>query len=256
MTYGTITNGIDVTITREPTTAFGITKEPVTDLPIRQFNQLDINSVEYRTAVQTNLIKNPSFEVNVTGWTQFNGTLTRITSDFYFGTSCAQFVSNTTAAGSFLTTRNATYQTPITPGRSYTTVAYFKRTVGSRNNRIQIITRNTPAGATVQSFTSPTINAVGWTKLSFTVTPTNALGLFLEVNLGTGSTGAIGDTFLADGVIVTESSSNPYYWDGSTNDLPIDFEPVTKWTGTANNSTSILTYEQEGTLTISETVLR
>lgn len=206
--------------------------------PLTIWTDIDPSAIK---TTRTNLVLNPSFEVNTTGWTQFNGTVTRVTTDSYFGVACAQHVATVTGAGSFFNTRNTTYSIPITPGNSYTISAYFKRTVGSRTNRIIIVTRGTVNGAAVETFNGSTINPTNWTRTSITVTPTNASSLFLEINLASATTGAIGDTFLVDGVSCVAASTNDFYWDGSLSDIPYSRRPELAWTGTAHNSTSTAT---------------
>jgi len=258
MTYGTITNGIDVTITREPITDFGIEQEPVTDLPISQFNQLTTTGVEYRTGLKTNLVKNPSFEAGTTGWQVVSSTISQNTSFSKFGSACLQSVATVTGNNSGARfSSNATYRIPCTTGQVFTASCWVRNLVGTRQIYFQARGFDTATSATaLESFGSNVTTSSTFTRIAATFAFTNTLVDFFEIYVRFISTGSIGDTFLADGFVCETGSSNLYYWDGSTSDVPIDYEPVVKWTGAANNSTSLLTYQQEGTLTIDEMVLR
>lgn len=204
--------------------------------PTAQWEDIDPTAVK---TTRTNLVLNPSFEVNTTGWTVSGVSQSRITTDSYFGSACNQLVATGTGGGGILNTRNATYSIPITLGQTYSIAAWFKRTAGTRTNRLTITIRNAPNGATTEVFTGTAAAAVGWTRFSNTVTPTAAGGTNMEINLVWGTTGSVGDTFLVDGVIAVNQTSNAYYWDGSTTDIPASRRPENlAWTGTANLSTS------------------
>jgi hypothetical protein len=246
----------NVTITQTPIDTT-ITKPDALNVTIRQSTQSTVSSVEYRTGRRTNLVLNPSFEVNTTGWSPNSTTQTRITTDSYFGNASDRLVATTTFTnGGMVLTRNATYAIPITPGTTYTVSAYIKRTVGSRAINFRAITKATAAsGTAIETFNSPTTSSTSWTRIVLTFTPTNVTGLFMEIFIRNSTAGAVGDTFLVDGVFAVVGSDPSYYWDGSYTDIPIDNDPVIAWTGTANNSTSIMTQNQAGTLTISETNL-
>lgn len=205
--------------------------------PLTEWLDLDPTAVK---TTRTNLVLNPSFEVNTTGWQAASVTQTRITSDAYFGTACMQIVNNNTSSntGSVIT-RNATYSIPVTPNQPYSIIAWVKRTVGTRDINMRFTTKSAVNSGFLETFTSNTSSSGSWTKLTINCTPTNAAGIYAEVFIRNNTTGSIGDTFLADGVIVVEASSNSFYWDGSTTDIPTSRRPSNlAWTGTAHNSTS------------------
>lgn len=206
--------------------------------PATQWDSIDPTAVK---TTKTNLVLNPSFETNTTGWTSTGITQTRITTDSVFGSASDQAVATSTATNiGMVLTRNATYAIPITPNNTYTINVYMKRTVGTRTTNFRFITKATAAsGTAIETFTSGNISASNaWEKLTITCTPTNASGLFAEIFLRFGSTGSIGDTFLADGIIAYEGSSVGYYWDGTNTDIPSSRVATLAWTGTANGSTS------------------
>ncbi len=204
---------------------------------------LDLDPTAVKTS-RTNLVKNPSFEVNTGGWSSASVTQTRITTDSVFGSASDQAVSTSinTNIGIVLT-RSATYAIPITPGNTYKIDVYVKRTVGTRTTNFRFTTKATATGSTgLETFTSGNITSSGvWQKLSITATPTNVSGVFAEIFIRFGSSGAIGDTFLVDGVICVQASTNDFYWDGTTTDIPASRRPKLAWTGTPDLSTSTAT---------------
>lgn len=203
----------------------------------------DIDPTAVKTT-RTNLVLNPSFETNTTGWSVTGVTQTRITTDAYYGSACNELVTVGTGVNSGITlTRNTTYQIAVTPGQTYVITAWVKRTVGARDIRMIFFTKTTATtGTAVELFSSNTVNTSGtWQKLTITCTPTNVTGVFGEVYIRNQTTGSIGDTFRTDGVLCVEQATNDYYWDGSTTDIPSDRRPSTAWTGTANLSSSTAT---------------
>lgn len=199
----------------------------------------DIDPTATRST-KTNLILNPNFEVNTTGWSVSNFTQSRITSDFKFGTASNQIVCTTTGTATVLNTRSTTYSIPITVGNTYTATVYMKRTVGTRTGRISFTARNAPNGSSVQTATgaSTTISDTDWTRLTLSITITAPTATNLELGIGTAATGSIGDTFLVDGVMVVDGSDPGFYWDGTYTDIPTNRFPILSWTGSSNNSTS------------------
>lgn len=192
---------------------------------------------------RTNLVLNPSFEVNTTGWSNASVTQTRITTDSYYGTASNQVVTTATTSNiGFVLTRSTTYAIPITPNQPYTITAWVKNTVGTRTINMQFRTKTTAAsGTAVETFTSNSTTSTSWTQLTINCTPTNATGVFAEIFIRYSTAGAIGDTFRADGILCVQASTNTYYWDGTTTDIPTNRKYELAWTGTANNSTSTAT---------------
>jgi hypothetical protein len=206
--------------------------------PLTEWDDLDPTAVK---TTRTNLVKNPSMEVNTTGLGIIgNVTFSRITTDSKYGSACGQIVNTTTGNNNGITmTRNATYAIPCTPGSTYTGSIWVKRTVGSRSQNIRLQTRlSATSGTFVEVFTSSSVSSNNWTEIKLSATPTDPTGLFIELFVRNASTGAIGDTFLADGLLVVKENTNDFYFDGSTSDIPASRRPELAWTGTADLSTS------------------
>lgn len=208
--------------------------------PLTEWQDVDPTAVK---TTRTNLVLNPSFEVNTTGWSSASVTQTRITTDSYYGTASNQVVTTATASNvGIVLTRSTTYAIPITPNQPYTITAWVKNTVGTRSINMRFITKATATGSTaVETFTSNSTTSTSWTQLTINCTPTNATGVFAEIFIRYSTAGAIGDTFRADGILCVQASTNTYYWDGTTTDIPTNRNYALAWTGTANNSTSTAT---------------
>lgn len=176
---------------------------------------------------KSNLIKNPSFEVNVTdNWTKSG--LATVTQDnsvsdlAYSGTKSAKIV----ATGAWTLTSNAM---PITNGIFYTASGLFKATT---NLTVKLIGRNT--GGTIVGTISehPLGTAANWSRFTSTVLTDASLSeaKTYEVVVSGGS-----GTFYLDCIQFEKSPTATDYFDGS---LPTDFGAV--WESTENNSYSHL----------------
>lgn len=206
--------------------------------PTAQWEDIDPTAVR---TTRTNLVLNPSFEVNTTGWSNFSCNISRNTSDAKYGTASIALESLTTTNNfSILNTRNATYRFPVASGDTFTASAWVKNTVGTRNVYMLCRGYTTATGTTpTETISSNTAtNPTNWTKIFKTFTFSSPTIIYGELQIRSISTGAIGDTFLADGIICVKESSNDFYWDGSTTDIPTSRRPEIAWTGTANLSTS------------------
>ena len=176
---------------------------------------------------KSNLIKNPSFEVNVTdNWTKSG--LATVTQDnsvsdlAYSGTKSAKIV----ATGAWTLTSNTM---PITNGIFYTASGLFKATT---NLTVKLIGRNT--GGTIVGITSehPLGTAANWSRFTSTVLTDASISeaKTYEVVVSGGS-----GTFYLDCIQFEKSPTATDYFDGS---LPTDFGAV--WESTENNSYSHL----------------
>lgn len=181
------------------------------------------NGVEW-----TNLVSNPSFEANVTGWTA------------YMGVAAPTRVSTTPAVGSWRLSAvgNNTATTP----RVYHDISAVAGTVLSASVRVrsdgQIPTNLLMVIKTLNSGTETSTlsvspawapDASGWMTGNFSVTvPAGSNGIRLNpgVTVAANYTGTLG----IDAAIVIEGSTTPAYADGSSLRW--------RWNGTTHNSTS------------------
>ena len=184
---------------------------------------------DYATA-RLNLIPNPSFEANTTGWGAVTGncTVTRSTGDSFTGGACAALSFNTSSVlGDGI--QSLVPRVAVTAGLSYTFSAYLKVDSGATYSYDVVIAWLNIGGTDISySATSANVAAgAGWTRLSATGTaPASAVSARYVVRRLTGMGTA--SALKLDAVMFEQSSSVGSYFDGSTG----------VWTGTANASTS------------------
>lgn len=165
---------------------------------------------------QQNLVANPSFETDLTGWSAANGaSLIRDTSTFYMGVASAKIVQPTFSGQS-----GAAWNATTISGLPYTISAWIKASDAG------IVAIQTPTGAQSAKHTG----SGNWERLSitWTATITGTSSGYIVTNNPTA-----GQTFWVDAVLIEQSAAlNPYYYEGQG-----DYTYV--WSGTANASTSI-----------------
>ena len=199
-------------------------------------------------STRTNLVTNPSFEVNTSGWaSNASATISRISSDGFFGGSCLQVTkSAVTQSGAY----TSTGMSGIIAGNNYTLSAYVKIPIGQESSIIRVwgdwSTGTSYISTMASSNTSSISSTDGWKRITVTGTaPSNAQQLniyILQTVVGTA-----GQKFLLDGVMLEQSSNVLPYFDGSYAD-PLAKAISTSWNGTPNASTSTMQYwTTEGT---------
>jgi hypothetical protein len=161
---------------------------------------------------RTNLVTNPSFETNITGWLGFLDTPEQSSTYSFVGTKSLKM--NPVESGDYVRFSNI----PVTAGEVYTVSAYIY-TDTSKSVNIAV----TGDDSTV------TIPAGVWTRISASSTIpefTTTADVFI--------TSFSDDTipFYIDAVMLEQSSTLNQYFDGST--------AGASWTGTAHASTSTL----------------
>jgi hypothetical protein len=200
------------------------------------------------TNTRTNLVLNPSIEVDTSGFRVASSTLARITTDSFIGSACLELTLTTTASNSgVLNLNNATYRFPYIAGETYTMSAYIKNSVGARNWRMDARgSVDATTTAVVQSDVGATVtNPTDWTRISNTFTFTDPSVTHFDFYIRGASGGAIGDKLLIDGILVEKTNTLGTYFDGSYNSVtPTNLVANNSWTGTANDSTSTLTTYQ------------
>ena len=180
---------------------------------------------------RTNLIPNPSFEVDTTGWTASGtaGAISSTTAAPYIGNSV--ITHTTTASG---TARVVSDNIAVSPNLPYTVSAFCIATVNAnRTAFIDLEWLNSSASVISTSLGSELVMVAGgvWTYNTSTATaPSDAA--FARVILRNFSPTA-SQVFRWDAIMLEQSASAGYYFDGSYVNAA--------WNGTANNSTSTLT---------------
>lgn len=173
--------------------------------------------------IRVNLVTNPSFETNTTGWSSLGGsTIARITTDSRFGSASVRTTYASAASNQGITTTFA-----CTTGQSYTFSAYLKNTAGiTRQMYTQI---GWPGGGSFSTSPITNVAAGSWVRITATGTAPSTGTANLYVVTGTTGQAASGQTALVDGLLLEQSASLGEYFDGS-------FEGF--WTGTAHASIS------------------
>jgi hypothetical protein len=181
---------------------------------------------------RVNYIKNPSFEINTTGWSSITAaSIARTTSE---GQSGSSSLSVTDVSGAAIQFGSTGSMIPFGAGSgSYTISAYVKLGVGNTTanyflRQIQYESENSTTTIAAGNGGTQSLSYTGnWARLSYTFTKESAAN-FLVIRVRTDSS-TNSDSFLIDSVMFEKSSSAGSYFDGSNGGF---------WTGEAHNSFS------------------
>jgi hypothetical protein len=194
------------------------------------------------TTTRTNLLTNPNFETNTTGWgNAVAATNTRTNTQSVFGSWSISQTRNST-------TGNLSVQTNprllVTGGATYTISGYFRRDYATtRTTQIRVQwydSTPTIIGTTITStMTPPAVNT--WGRFSFTLTaPANANSIFFDFFV---ANALVGETMFIDGAMLEVASSALPYFDGTYADTYTGYTLTSQgWSGTADASTSTATW--------------
>lgn len=183
-------------------------------------------------AVRTNLLTNPSWEVNALGWTVYDGGTARVSTPTpAVGSWCTRLSSNATAA------QVRTASVAITGGLDYTFRIAVRAATTARSVLIRfrfLDASSAVVGTATNTFTGETTST--WGVASCTATaPASATQMTVEVSIL--SPGSDENHYL-DAAMLEQASSPGTYFDGATADAGgWDYS----WTGTAHASTSTAT---------------
>ena len=179
--------------------------------------------------IATNLVKNPSFETDIGGWSAEAGsTLARSTADKYFGSASAQHTTNIDASGG---ASSSVVIPGLVVGKTYRFSVWVKQATappaGVSGPGISLVSGG---GVGVVWTTAPS----DWVQLeaTFVSSDTSLIVYFRSANSGgNGSATASGYSFYIDSVMLTEGPDLLEYFDGD--------QPGCYWTGAARNSASV-----------------
>lgn len=169
---------------------------------------------------RTNLITNPSFKTNTTGWsaTGAGTTISRVTSEYFVGSSSLQ-VTKAAVSDSGVVTSSRVSVTQLLP---YSVSCYVKipvdQEVGSLAINIAWYTATTGGSLISTSTGSPrelsvsTITDGGWVRIAETFTaPSTAVAALIYIVQPTAGTAS--KTFLLDAVLLEQSAYVNNYFD-------------------------------------------
>ena len=177
--------------------------------------------------VNTNLITNPSFEVDTAGWVTSGGTMSRVTTQSYSGSASLSIVASSPDSGAGINL------IPVSSSTNYTFSAWVKGEVG-KNVYLRIREFTSEDSLVGQTNGTPVVCNGSWQRVSVTRS-FGATGTVAHVFIYNGDASA-SHTFFADAVQLEAASAASNYFDGSTA-ASSDFTYA--WIGTANASTSI-----------------
>ena len=167
---------------------------------------------------RVNLVTNPSFITNTTGWAATgSATIARVTSDYYFG-SASLAVTKAAAANSGVSLSS---RIAVTQNLSYAVAAYVYIPLAYDDGSLQIKLEwftATTGGSSISSTTSA-LTAVSsgsqWVRIAKLATaPATAAGVMISVIQP--SAGTAGEKFLVDAVLFEQASSIGLYIDEPT----------------------------------------
>lgn len=198
------------------------------------------NSVWKKTGTTTNLVTNPSFETNTTGWflqesPASTTTWSRVTTSASTGAASLS-VSRSVAGWGY-----PTFVVTVTPGQTYYVTAYAKIIGTGTGSAYFGGNSHDPAWAHYTSAAASTLSAStlsGWVRLSTTITP-GAGETSFDLYAGMSNDG----TTLFDSIQVEQASTANLYCDGS-----ILGNGSHVWNGTANASTSTCDTGTDGSI--------
>jgi len=186
--------------------------------------------------LRTNLITNPSFETNTTGWTTL-GTMSiaRTTSTACVGSASAQLTNGSGA--SFLSAYPSS-RIPVVNGETYTFSYYIKNSTSTAQWQATISGFDVSSGGTRVAFQDGgfnTINTSAWIRLF--VTWTIPAGVtYIEPKIQNGSGETAGGVAFVDAVLLEKSATLTNYFDGYS---ALEPNVSYSWSGSANASTSL-----------------
>lgn len=177
------------------------------------------------TVFRTNLVTNPSFETNTTGWAASSSSIARTTSQYYSGSACLLITPSASNGGVV-----SPLATTI-PSATHTASAWVK---GSAGDIIRIeLNERTSGGLSLVGTTTVNLTLNGaWQRLSATRL-FGTTGATANFNIYNTTSTAL---FFVDATMLETSGTVGIYFDGSSGATANAF--INSWTGTAHLSTS------------------
>jgi hypothetical protein len=181
------------------------------------------------SSANDNMLSNPSFETNTTGWGgagQTPATISRITSQSHSGSACLQIVAD--GSISFQGAFTSSNRPVIKPHMTYTAVAWVKADAG-KSISIEIGELDASSVLIGRTQPGPVVATGSWQRL----TATRSMGAnaaFGDVVIR--NYNAVAHTFYVDSVMYIQTDTAPYDYYAGTGDFTY------AWTGTADQSSS------------------
>jgi len=204
-----------------------------------------VNKPITTTTTRTNLVTNPNFETDTTGWASAQSSAVRSTDYAYIGTASYKVTMSSTT-DSNVAAIGTSFNSFTTTG-TFTVSAYCYVPTGSTiaGRTITISFEGGTATGTQGTSSPATLVAGSWVRVSrpFTVTATGTKAIVFRLS-GTLST-AVGQIVYIDSTLSELQSSALPYFDGTYADAYTGYTLTSRaWTGTANASTSTATWAE------------
>jgi hypothetical protein len=175
-------------------------------------------AVEVHNMARTNLIVNPSFKTNTTGWSLTgSSTIARVTYDAFFGSSCLEVTKAAASSSGAVTTSRIA----VSASTSYAVSAYVKVPAGEETGtlRIQVAWYTALSGGSLISTSNTTsieiVDGIDWTRLGGVFTsPANAVAALISIVQPTA--GTVSKKFLLDAILFEANSYVEEYFDDVT----------------------------------------
>jgi hypothetical protein len=200
-------------------------------------------------STRTNLVVNPSFETNTTGWLGSFATIARVTTDAYVGSACLSTSPTSalqTCGANLLSSSGG--RVAVDASSTYTISCYVFVPVGQptvsmrlRRTEFSAVSGGTQVGSIITSTTTVFTAGTGWNRFSRTFT-TQAGVAAITLRIEQGATATIGQIWYIDAVMLEKAGTADYYFDGSVNLYPTKYSANSSWTGTPDLSNSIVSY--------------
>lgn len=196
--------------------------------------------------LRTNLVPNPSFETNTTGWAGSNVTLSQSSTYSKYGTYSLNGAVTTTGTFRFIDCSQTVL--PITSGQIYTASIWVYLPVGNTADitlNLLAFPWNSSGYGTQITLNSQVVIRGVWTRLSGTFTPVNgtagpATNVLLRVQ--NNASWAAGQKIYLDGALLEKSAILGEYIDKSNYVVNTDIDST--WEGTPYESVSHLYYNR------------
>jgi len=180
--------------------------------------------------VTTNLVENPSLEIDTTHWGPRGAgtTITRVTTDATHGGACLEVVAADVPSAGVYIHQGAGDKMTVAPNTAYTFSVYIKRASSTSHASNLRIEWQTAGGAAISNDTAAITLLPGWHRFSMTATSPATAGL-AYLSIIRGEVGVW--TYYVDAAQFEAKSCPTSYCDG-------DQGHEYTWSGTAHDSTS------------------
>ena len=192
------------------------------------------------TTTRTNLIPNPSFEVDLSTWQINTGTVTRSTAESYSGIASAAMNYDAITPPVFQSAF-----VPVVAGLDYTQSFYIKQSVDNGGTMLTDFRWYNASLVQILDDVNYEFNPnATWQRFSQTRTaPANAAFVFILIRMPLFQGGPTPTINYLDAVMIEQASSALPYFDGTYADTYTGYTLTEqKWNGTANASSSTGTW--------------